>query len=81
MRSLFFITALSILSFSARAQDAATLRKKHFNLEAAVAISGYDPVAYFTQKNAAKGNKELALYHQGLTYYFSSPANKEAFKA
>ncbi len=81
MKSLLFITALSILSFSARAQDAATLRKKHFNLEGTVAISGYDPVAYFTQKKAVKGNKELALYHQGVTYYFSSPANKEAFKA
>jgi len=45
-----------------------------------IAMSGYDPVAYFQQSKAVKGSKDLAVYHQGVTYYFSSPANKEAFK-
>ena len=57
------------------------LRKKHFNLEDGIAIQGYDPVAYFTANKAIKGKKEFALYHQGATYYFSSAANKDLFKA
>lgn len=58
-----------------------SLRKKHFNLEDGIAIQGYDPVAYFTANKAIKGKKEFALYHQGATYYFSSAANKDLFKA
>lgn len=79
MRSLLLIAAVSLLSVSVQAQDG--LRKKHFNLDNGIAISGYDPVSYFTQNKAVKGNKDMAVYHQGATYYFSSTANKEAFKA
>jgi YHS domain-containing protein len=28
-----------------------------------------------------KGSKEFAVYHQGVTYYFSSAENKALFKA
>jgi YHS domain-containing protein len=72
-----FITAVS---FSVFAQDATALRKKNFNLNEGVGISGYDPVAYFTEGKAVKGKKELAVYFQGVTYWFSSTANKEEFK-
>ena len=80
MKSIIFFAALGFLSISTYAQDAAGLRKKHFNLSDGIAIKRYDPVAYFTQNKAIKGSKDLALYHQGVTYYFSSAANKEAFK-
>lgn len=81
MKSILFAAALSIFSLSAFAQDASGLRKKHFNLDGGLAIKGYDPVAYFTQNKAVKGSKEQAVSHQGIVYYFSSLANKEAFKA
>ena len=81
MKSLLFFAAIVICSVLAFAQDAGPLRKKHFNLENGIAIKGYDPVAYFTQNKAVKGSKELAVSHQGITYYFSSAANKETFKA
>jgi len=81
MRSFLLLLILGIFSLSAIAQDAGALRKKHFNLESSLAIKGYDPVAYFTQNKAVKGKKELAVSHQGVLYYFSSEANKEAFKA
>ncbi len=81
MKSFIFFAAVSILGISSYAQDATGLRKKHFNLDDGIAISGYDPVAYFAQSKAVKGKKEMAVYHQGVTYYFSSVANKEAFKA
>jgi YHS domain-containing protein len=81
MRSIFLFAALSFFTISAHAQDVTGLRKKHFNLDEGIAISGYDPVAYFTQGKAVKGKKDMAVYHQGITYYFSSVANKELFKA
>lgn len=81
MRSIFFFALVSLLAISANAQDATTLRKKHFNLDDGVAINGYDPVAYFSQNKAVKGKKDMAVFFQGVTYYFSSVANKELFKA
>ena len=78
MKKIFltiFVVLLATISF---AQTAAK-RTKEFNLENKVAIQGYDPVAYFTQKKAVKGKKELAVTYEGVIYYFSSQANKEAF--
>ncbi len=58
-----------------------TQRSAAFNLEKnAVAIQGYDPVSYFTKNKAVKGKKELAVFADGVTYYFSSAENKELFK-
>jgi YHS domain-containing protein len=72
---------MSIVCLFANAQDATGIRKKNFNLnDDGIAIKGYDPVAYFTKGEAVKGKKDLAVYHQGVTYYFSSVENKEAFK-
>ena len=76
--ALFFLFGLLISS--TYAQDQSGLRKKQFNLSDGVAISGYDPVAYFISNKAVKGSKENALVQEGVTYYFSSAANKEAFK-
>ncbi|KAB1155503.1 YHS domain-containing (seleno)protein [Flavobacterium luteum] len=72
---ILFVLFLSLVTF---AQSAAK-RVKEFNLENKVAIQGYDPVAYFTQKKAVKGKSSLIFTHEGVTYYFSSQANKEAF--
>lgn len=71
---------VSLLSLQLHAQDATALRKKQFNLQNGLAIDGYDPVAYFKQHKAVKGSKDLAVYNQGVTYYFSSQENKEDFK-
>src|SRR6185369_16172226 len=71
-KKFFFISLLlASFSFTIHAQDAAT-RQKQFNLDNSVAISGYDPVAYFKLNQAVKGKKELALSQQGVTYYFSN---------
>lgn len=76
-QALFSILLLlSTISFS---QDT-NARKKHFNVSNGLAIQGYDPVAYFTIKMAVKGKKEIAISHSGVTYYFSSQANKELFE-
>ena len=52
-----------------------------------LAIGGYDPVAYFPEgdpkkKGAAiKGKKSITHTHGGVTYRFSSTANRDLFKA
>ena len=75
---LFFM--LTALGAGIQAQDQGPLRKKQFNLNDGLAISGYDPVAYFIQNKAVKGSRENAVAYEGVTYYFSSAANKEEFK-
>ncbi|HET9826184.1 MAG TPA: YHS domain-containing (seleno)protein [Chitinophagaceae bacterium] len=72
-----FFTIITIMSFG---QDFTQLRKAQFNLENGIAISGYDPVAYFKQGKAIKGKKEFAVFFQGVTYYFASIENKDEFK-
>ncbi|MES2890820.1 MAG: YHS domain-containing (seleno)protein [Bacteroidota bacterium] len=66
------------LSSKVTAQE--SLRKTHFNLKSQVAIQGYDPVAYFNLGHAEKGKEHLAVFYQGVNYYFSNNANKELFK-
>src|SRR5678815_2013682 len=72
-----FLTSISMICFS---QDVTQLRKTQFNLDNGIAISGFDPVAYFKQGTAAKGKKELAVFDRGVTYYFSSIETKKSSK-
>lgn len=44
-----------------------------------VAIDGYDPVAYFTESKAVKGNPALTSNYEGVQYQFASEANRAAF--
>lgn len=80
MKILVASLILVIVSFQLQAQDVTVTRKKNFNLDNGIAIGGYDPIAYFKQHKAVKGKKDLALYNQGATYYFSTVENKEEFK-
>jgi YHS domain-containing protein len=45
-----------------------------------VILKGYDPVAYFVQKKAVKGNPKYQATYQGATYYFASAADLAVFK-
>jgi len=72
---IVFVVLSSTISF---AQSAAK-RTKEFNLEKGLALQGYDPVAYFTQKKAVKGKSSIASTFEGVTYYFSLQTNKELF--
>ncbi|EIA10347.1 YHS domain-containing (seleno)protein [Flavobacterium frigoris] len=67
-----------LFSLNGFSQNANKLTSE-FNLEKKVAIQGYDPVTYFKQSKAVKGNKELSAVFEGVNYYFSSSENKEAF--
>lgn len=44
-----------------------------------VAIKGYDPVAYFTDKRAVKGDKQFIYKWLGASWYFSSADHRQKF--
>jgi YHS domain-containing protein len=44
-------------------------------------LEGYDPVAYFTRGAPAKGDPQITATHDGVTYRFSSAANKALFES
>ncbi len=84
MKKLWSATLLLVLllagTIPAHAQPNA--RTKAYNVsKSALAIEGFDPVAYFTTGKAVKGSKDLALSHQGIVYYFANTQNRELFKA
>ena len=47
----------------------------------AIAINGYDPVAYFTEEKPVEGTPEFASEWNGATVLFASAAHKEMFDA
>lgn len=46
-----------------------------------LAIKGYDPVAYFTDNQAVKGNSEFTAAYKNAIYHFSNADHRDAFKA
>lgn len=46
-----------------------------------VALKGYDPVAYFTDNKAVKGDAQFQSKAGGVTYFFASAGNKATFDA
>lgn len=92
-RSPFSATAKAMLAGAcsvamlAATADAAPQRHgaplKHLNLDKArVALSGYDPVAYFREGGgkAKQGKKALAATVRGVTYRFATAKNLERFE-
>ncbi len=75
-----FLILMILTGAGAYSQPGQASREKNFNTDHGLAIKGYDPVAYFTLQKAVKGSRELACSYEGITYYFCTAANKEAFK-
>lgn len=46
-----------------------------------LAVSGYDPVAYFTEGKPVEGSGDLEYDWNGATWRFANPANLQAFRA
>lgn len=46
-----------------------------------VAVSGYDPVAYFTEGRPVRGSTEQRIMHRGYEYRFASAEHLAAFRA
>lgn len=78
MKKSILILLVALFSATTFAQTTGK-RTSEFNLEKKVAIQGYDPVSYFTQKKAVKGKPAISLTYEGVIYNFSSQANKDLF--
>lgn len=78
MNKQILILLVAFISATTFGQSASK-RITEFNLDKKVAIQGYDPVAYFTQKKAVKGKATITSTYEGVIYNFSSQANKETF--
>lgn len=63
-----------------KSQNAAAV--KHYNLGSdKLALSGYDPVGYFTAGKALKGQAGISASHDGVTYRFAAEENRKLFVA
>lgn len=70
----------SLGSAVVRGQSSAQ-RKSLVNIDAqGVGAHGYDPVAFFTQGKAIKGDPRWQSTYVGATYYFQSSADREEFE-
>jgi len=77
---LAFLSTLSLPAAAAESKEKPAAAIQHYNLgKDKVALSGYDPVGYFTLNKALKGRKEINSQHRGVTYWFASEENKKLF--
>lgn len=79
--SAFVATFLTTMSFASQTVAAADSHADINTTRKGLAIKGYDPVAYFIQGEAVRGDKDLKHSYGGAVYQFSSNENLERFKA
>jgi YHS domain-containing protein len=74
---------LALLAAAAAAQQPPTTSggsgQALINLDNTVALHGYDPVAYFIENRAVKGNRRILERLGSATYYFASRGNRYEF--
>lgn len=80
---VFIMTALIGAAFAANPLAPTAASAAGFvNVDGAgVAIQGYDPVAYFAEGAAVKGDARFSAEWQGATWRFANAANRDAFVA
>lgn len=78
--TLWIWVLITLSPLIGKSQENVSLRKKQFNTQHGLGIDGYDPVSYFQERKASKGQSSLAYSYGGITYYFSSNTNLELFK-
>jgi YHS domain-containing protein len=78
-----FRTLLAAACLAAAAANPALAVKDpvYTGLLSKVAVSGYDPVAYFTDGRPVVGSKDFTASWKGAEYRFASAANRDRFKA
>ncbi len=61
--------------------SAAAVAGEQFLGDNGYAVSGYDPVAYFTESRPVAGDPAISYEHNGATFLFSSSENRDRFAA
>lgn len=72
-----FLTLVAFLIFTAVASAKTLVNVDRHG----VGIKGYDPVAYFTDNKAVKGDSQFQSSFNGVTYQFASAGHKATFDA
>ncbi|MEP2670844.1 MAG: YHS domain-containing (seleno)protein [Cyclobacteriaceae bacterium] len=80
MKKLVFAICASIILISVAHGQNDDIRSKQYNTKKAVALEGYDPVSYFSNK-PTEGKSQLSFTYKSITYWFSSQSNLDKFKA
>jgi len=75
--SMAAVVALSWIMLSAPASHAGEINTGYFGN---VAIEGYDPVAYFREGRARKGDPAYSYEWFGAEWHFSTPENRLIFE-
>lgn len=75
MKSMFAVTAFALLI----AAPAAAGELVNQAGASHIGLSGYDPVAFFTDSKPAHGSPEIRTSHDGVTYLFASEEHKKQF--
>lgn len=70
-----FIVSTALAAIPAAAAD----KDPVFTTRGNLAIRGYDPVAYFTEGKAVKGDKDFTLGWRGADWRFASDENRGLF--
>ncbi len=80
MKRVLLCTVLVFTATIATGSGAVEAEEQRPNVdEAGVAISGYDPVAYFVDGQPMEGLPRYTYTHNGSTYRFASSGNRERF--
>ena len=74
-----FIVILVLAGLASTAQSD-EVRRKNFNVKNNIAIEGYDPVSFFSNK-PEEGDEDITYTNKGITYYFANTANLARFKS
>lgn len=74
---LWLVLSAAVLLW--QACHAATTEQIVIDRNSGLAIYGYDPVAYFTDRTARLGRASLELKHAGVAWRFRNEGNREAF--
>lgn len=70
-----------VLAATLGAARSATTERVVVDRHTGLAISGFDPVAYFTDKSARQGTRDHEYMYRGATWRFRNEGNKAAFAA
>lgn len=77
--NLLFALSLTVSAFAFDSTSANAADLVNTSGASGVAINGYDPVAFFTDKKPVNGNFQITAKHRGATYFFASEQHKTMF--
>src|SRR5258705_11515789 len=75
------LVLLLLAGLPPRPGQAATTERIVMDLNRGLALSGFDPVAYFTDAKPLMGRDDLELSYAGVTWRFRNEGNRAAFAA